>query len=72
MQLMGHSDIETTMVYVQISRQDVWRQHVQAVQNRIPSLPCLPEEEIHAGLYGRRDGSLFFPSAARRSSNAKA
>jgi site-specific recombinase XerD len=45
MQLMGHSEIETTMLYVQISRQDVWRQYIQAVQNRMPSLPCLPEKE---------------------------
>jgi site-specific recombinase XerD len=45
MQLMGHSEIETTMLYVQISRQDVWRQYIQAVHNRIPSLPCLPEKE---------------------------
>jgi site-specific recombinase XerD len=45
MQLMGHSEIDTTMLYVQISRQDVWRQYIQAVQNRVPSLPRLPEGE---------------------------
>lgn len=45
MLLMGHSEIDTTMLYVQISRQDVWRQYTQAVQNRVPSLPRLPEKE---------------------------
>jgi integrase/recombinase XerD len=45
MQLMGHSEIETTMLYVQISRQDVWRQYAQAVQKRILGLPHLTEIE---------------------------
>lgn len=43
MQLMGHSEIDTTMLYVQISRQDVWQQYMQAVQNRILALPHLAE-----------------------------
>jgi integrase/recombinase XerD len=45
MQLMGHSEIDTTMLYVQISRQDVWRQYTQAVKNRILALPHLPEKK---------------------------
>lgn len=32
--LMGHSDIQTTMVYVQLAPQDVWREYARAVQNR--------------------------------------
>ena len=42
MQLMGHSDINTTLLYVQISRRDVWREYTQAVQKRILSSPLLP------------------------------
>jgi integrase/recombinase XerD len=39
-QLMGHSHIRTTMLYVQLASQDVWREYARAVQNRIPvSLP---------------------------------
>jgi integrase/recombinase XerD len=45
MQLMGHSEIDTTMLYVQISRQDVWQQYTQAVQNRILALPHLSEKK---------------------------
>jgi len=47
MLLMGHSHIHTTMLYVQISRQDVWREYTQAVQKRILLAPVssrLPEE----------------------------
>jgi integrase/recombinase XerD len=32
--LMGHSHIETTMLYVQLAPQDVWREYAQAVQKR--------------------------------------
>jgi integrase/recombinase XerD len=32
--LMGHSQIHTTMLYVQIAPQDVWREYARAVQNR--------------------------------------
>ena len=42
MQLMGHSHIDTTMRYVQISPQDVWREYTQAVQKRILSSPLSP------------------------------
>jgi integrase/recombinase XerD len=34
-QLMGHSHIRTTMLYVQLAPQDVWREYARAVQNRI-------------------------------------
>ena len=40
MHLMGHAHIRTTMLYVQIAPQDVWREYAQAVQNRVRlSLP---------------------------------
>jgi site-specific recombinase XerD len=41
-QLMGHSQIQTTMLYVQLAPQDVWREYARAVQNRIP----LPRPKI--------------------------
>jgi integrase/recombinase XerD len=34
MHLMGHADIHTTMLYVQIAPQDVWREYARAVQLR--------------------------------------
>jgi integrase/recombinase XerD len=34
MKLMGHSHIHTTMRYVELSAQDVWREYAKAVQNR--------------------------------------
>jgi len=33
-QLMGHAQIRTTMLYVQIAPQDVWREYARAVGNR--------------------------------------
>jgi integrase/recombinase XerD len=33
MQLMGHSHIRTTMLYVALSAEDVWREYARAVQN---------------------------------------
>jgi site-specific recombinase XerD len=33
-QLMGHADIQTTMLYVQMAPQDVWREYSRAVQSR--------------------------------------
>jgi site-specific recombinase XerD len=33
-QLMGHAQILTTMLYVQIAPQDVWREYARAVENR--------------------------------------
>jgi integrase/recombinase XerD len=39
-QLMGHAHIRTTMRYVQLAPQDVWREYARAVQNRVRlSLP---------------------------------
>jgi len=32
---MGHANIQTTMLYVQIAPQDVWREYARAVQQRI-------------------------------------
>ena len=40
MHLMGHADIHTTMLYVQLAPEDVWREFARAVQQRVPlSLP---------------------------------
>jgi len=39
MQLMGHADIQTTMIYVQITPQDVYLQYARAVAQRIRPLP---------------------------------
>jgi site-specific recombinase XerD len=33
-QLMGHAQIHTTMLYVQLAPQDVWNEYARAVQNR--------------------------------------
>jgi site-specific recombinase XerD len=32
--LMGHSHIHTTMFYVQLAPQDIWREYARALQNR--------------------------------------
>jgi integrase/recombinase XerD len=34
-QLMGHAQILTTMLYVQVAPQDVWREYARAVENRV-------------------------------------
>ena len=34
MHLMGHSQIHTTMLYVKLAPQDVWREYARAIQNR--------------------------------------
>jgi integrase/recombinase XerD len=34
MHLMGHAQIRTTMLYVQLSPQDVWREYARALENR--------------------------------------
>jgi site-specific recombinase XerD len=39
MHLMGHAHIRTTMLYVQLSPQDVWREYACAVQKRVGSYP---------------------------------
>jgi integrase/recombinase XerD len=36
MHLMGHADIQTTMLYVQLAPEDVWREYARAVQQRLP------------------------------------
>jgi integrase/recombinase XerD len=42
--LMGHSQIHTTMLYIQLAPQDVWREYARALGNRTPSPPLqLPE-----------------------------
>ena len=33
-QLMGHSQIATTMLYVQLAPQDVWREYARAIEKR--------------------------------------
>ena len=35
MQFMGHADIQTTMLYVQIAPEDVWREFARAVAQRV-------------------------------------
>jgi len=32
--LMGHSQIQTTMLYVQLAPQDVWREYARAIEKR--------------------------------------
>jgi site-specific recombinase XerD len=39
MHLMGHADIHTTMLYVQLAPQDVWREFARAVQQRVRLSP---------------------------------
>lgn len=39
MRLMGHSDIHTTMLYVELSREDLWREYHRALQHRTPLPP---------------------------------
>ena len=39
MQLMGHTDIETTMRYVQVTAQDVYLQYTRAVAQCIRPIP---------------------------------
>jgi integrase len=40
MQLMGHADIKTTMLYVQVTPQDVYLQYARAVAQHIRQLPA--------------------------------
>ena len=37
--LLGHAQIRTTMLYVQLAPQDVWREYARAVQNRARLAP---------------------------------
>jgi len=41
MQLMGHSDIQTTLRYVQVTPQDVYLQYTRAVAQLVRPLPRL-------------------------------
>ena len=45
MHLMGHAHIRTTMLYVQLSPQDVWREYARAVQKRAQNCPMPMLEE---------------------------
>lgn len=40
--LMGHAQIQTTMLYVQLSPQDVWLEFSRAAQQRAQPIPTLP------------------------------
>jgi integrase/recombinase XerD len=42
MQLMGHADIQTTLLYVQVTPQDVYLQYARAVAQHIRPLPGTP------------------------------
>jgi site-specific recombinase XerC len=33
-QLLGHSQIQTTMLYVELAPQDVWREYARAIEKR--------------------------------------
>lgn len=41
--MMGHAHIHTTLLYVQLAAQDVWREYARAVRNRtrLPTVPIL-------------------------------
>jgi site-specific recombinase XerD len=39
MRLMGHSDIQTTLLYVQVTPQDVYLEYARAVAHHIRPLP---------------------------------
>jgi site-specific recombinase XerD len=39
MQLMGHADIQTTLLYVQVTPQDVYLEYARAVAQHIRPLP---------------------------------
>jgi len=39
MQLMGHAQIQTTMVYLQLTPQDVWEQYARAVAQLVRPAP---------------------------------
>ena len=42
MQLMGHANIQTTLVYVQLTPQDVYQQYARAVANQVRRIPTGP------------------------------
>ena len=47
MRLMGHSQIHTTMLYVELSPQDVWREYHRAVEKRSQALAQLRSASFH-------------------------
>jgi len=47
MRLMGHSQIHTTMLYVELSPQDVWREYHRAVEKRSQALAQLRSASLH-------------------------
>jgi site-specific recombinase XerD len=47
MRLMGHSQIHTTMLYVELSPQDVWREYHRAVEKRSQVLAQLRSASFH-------------------------
>ena len=42
MQLMGHAQIQTTMVYVQVTPLEVYQQYARAVSQHIRPVPSTP------------------------------
>ena len=40
MQLMGHAQIQTTLVYIQLTSQDVYQQYARAVAQLIRPIPA--------------------------------
>src|SRR5262249_57290312 len=42
MHLMGHTKIQTTMVYVQLTAEEVYRQYAHAVAQHIRRIPSVP------------------------------
>lgn len=43
-QLMGHAQIRTTMLYVQLAPEEIWRAYRNAIQNRCGK-PCCPDAD---------------------------
>jgi site-specific recombinase XerD len=43
MHLMGHADIQTTLVYVQVTPLEVYQQYARAVAQHIRPLPVTPK-----------------------------
>jgi hypothetical protein len=39
---MGHSKIQTTMVYIQLTPEEVYRQYAHAVAQHIRRIPSVP------------------------------
>ena len=50
MRLMGHSDIQTTLLYVQVTPQDVYVEYARAVAQHIRPLPGTYREHAHGDL----------------------